>query len=569
MGLQLIKTNYFYPNRKGDGFDKVLLVTKNEKGEKDFTVVNKPVLEYHISNEKADPELEYRSIPEDLTNKYKCYYKDLFQSMVHELNDPEMTEYYNSIVNSPNKQGMRKALNKIHLDYRFHGTDVNIEDYYIGKFLDKHPAEENNYKLTKFFYDIEVDGSTIVGFPEAEQAQCEVNIISACMDMGDYVQFYMFCLNYEESENPSYVEFISNLKENVTPIKEEMMKKAGKEVKIAIKRFRNEVNLIKAFFNTINDLRPDFVMGWNTARFDFPYLYNRLGILLVNEGETIEEVMCPKEFPYKSASYRIDYDHPDAPDNNSIMNVASYSVHMDQQNLYGNLRKGKGKLESYSLDAIAELELGEHKKELTTNIKTQHFDDYLNFFKYSAQDTLLLYLLEEKNQDIEMLNAVSTITRTRVEHCLKKTVCLRNLAAKFYLNDNRIISNNRSALKHKDGKPRGAFVANMTQVAKMGMRLFEDAELSQFVFEEVCDLDLSSLYPSIIIALNLAPETFIKKLNIELFNEQTMEWESCQDVFIDEYIAKDYVFMGDKYCGLPNMDELAELALQEELALVA
>lgn len=464
MGLQLIKTNYFYPQRKGDGYDKVIIVTKDEKGEKDFTVVNKPVLEYNISNEKADPALEYRAISEDLTDKYKCYYKDLYQSMIYNLDDPEMTNYYNAINNNPNRQGMRQALQKIHLDYRFHGTDVNIEDYYIGKFLDKHPAEKNNYKLTKFFYDIEVDGSTIVGFPEAEQAACEVNIISACIDMGDYINFYMFCLNYTEESNPSYVEFMNNLKDNVLPIKKEMMEKIGnsKEVKFNIKRYRNEVNLIKAFFDTINTVKPDFVMGWNTSRFDFPYLYNRLGILLVNDGERIEDVMCPKEFPYKSANYRIDYNNPDAPDNNSTMNVSSYSVHIDQQNLYGNLRKGKGKLESYSLDAISELELNENKKDLTTNIKTQHYDDYLNFFKYSAQDTLLLYLLEEKNQDIEMLNAVSTITRTRVEHCLKKTVCLRNLAAKFYLKDSTILSNNRSALKHKDGKPRGALTYKCT-----------------------------------------------------------------------------------------------------------
>lgn len=453
MGLQFIKSNYFYKQK--DGFDKVLLVTKNEDGEKSFVVVEKPVLEYHVSNEKADPRMEYRSIPEELTYKTKCYYKDLFPSIVQELNDPEVTDYYNRVM-SGERNFIRSKLNKLHLDFRLHGTDVNIEDYYIGKFLDKYPAEENNYKLTKFFYDIEVDGSTIIGFPEAEEAECEVNIISSCMDMGDYLQVYMFCLNYEDDKNPSYAEFMGDLVNRVTVMKEELTKKVNKEVKFSIKRFRSELNLIKAFFDTINDLRPDFVMGWNTSRFDFPYLYNRLGILLYNSDKKIEDIMCPDEFPYKKASYRIDYNNADPTDNNSVCNVACYSVYLDQENLYANLRKGKGKLESYNLDAVAEIELGEHKEELTTNIKTQHFDNYTRFFKYSVQDTILLYLLEEKNKDIEMLNAVYTVTRTRPEHCLKKTVCLRNLAAKFYLKDNRIISNNRSSLKTKDGKPRGA-----------------------------------------------------------------------------------------------------------------
>lgn len=560
MGKQFIKSNYFYKQK--DGFDKIILVTKDENGKKDFMLVERPTLEYYISKDYIDPKVEVRSIPIEDVNKYKCYYKNLYQDMVANLGDEELIGYYNSVINSPTKTGMNKKLSKIHLDNRFHNTDINIEDSYIGRFLNKYPAEENNFPLTKFFYDIEVDGSVIQGFPEAESAECEVNIISACMEEEDCIRMYMFCLNYTEDQNKSYYDFNSNLKPNVLEIKEHLktkLKKAKieKDIKFTIKRFNNEINLIKEFFNVINDKKPDYVLGWNTARFDFPYLYNRLAILTANTNETIESIMCPKEFPYKSVKYRIDNEHPDAPDNNSTMNVSSYSVHIDQQNLYGNLRKQKGKLESYSLDAISEIELGEHKEELTTNIKTQHFDDYYEFFKYSANDTLLLYLLENKGHDIEMLNAIATITKTRPEECLKKTICLRNLADSFYKENGRIISNNRSSLKHKDGKPRGAFVAPMTLVDNMGMELFEGAGLSKYLFEEVCDLDLSSLYPSIILALNLAPETFIMKLCITKTNEN-YEVINVEDVFVDEYIAKDYVFLGEKYLGMPNIEDLID-----------
>ena len=457
MGLQLIKSNYFYKGK--DGFDKIMLVTKNKQGEKDFTIIQKPTIEYYISNDKAEEGVEYRSIPIEHVDMKRCYYKDLYKDIVGNLQDKNLTDYYNMIMANPTK-GMNSKLKKIHLDYRLHGTDVNIEDYYIGKFLDKHPNEENDYGITKFFYDIEVDGSLIVGFPEAEEALVPVNIISACMDRGDYIEMYMFCLHYEENENKSYHEFFNNLVDRVMPIKTELSEKAGKEIKFNIKRYRNEFNLIKAFFDTINTLRPDFVMGWNSHRFDFPYLYNRLAILLSNqEGETIENVMCPKEFPYKSVSYRIDRDKQDACDNASSVNVASYSIHIDQMNLYANLRKGKGQLENYNLDNIAEIELNELKEELETNIKTQHYDNYTNFFKYSAKDTLLLYLIENKVEDLEMLYTIAMITRTRPEQCLKKTVCLRNLASKFFLKNGKVISNNRSSLKEKTGKPRGALNA--------------------------------------------------------------------------------------------------------------
>ena len=552
---QLIKTNYIYPYKTKDKFDKLILITKESDGTKNFSVVEKPVLEYYITKPEFVTGEECRAIELEKTNRFTCYYKDLFSNMINNLNDSKQTQYYKTVMESAASGGIINKLRKIHLDYRFHATDVNIEDYYIGKFLLKYPSQNNNFGLTKFFYDIEVDGSTIIGFPEAELAECEINIISSAMEIDGEINLFMFCLHYTEEENPSYTNFFKNIQEKAGNIKKELEEKCGKKVKIKIKRFTEELNLLKSFFNLINTLRPDFVLGWNSHRFDFPYIYNRLKFLLEGTNETIEDVMCPKEIPYKSVKYRIDTVKQDPSDNNSTVNVLSYSNHIDQQNLYANLRKGKGKLESYSLDAVSEIELGEHKEELETNIKTQHFDNYDNFFKYSCVDTLLLYMLEEKNHDIEMLYAISQITETRVDQCLKKTVCLRNLASKFYKNQGYTISNNRSSLKEKTGKPRGAYVARTDIVKNIGMELFKGSNLSQYLFEEVCDLDLSSLYPSIIIAFNLSPETFIKKINVRK-TEYDQTKTSIEDIVIDDYISKDYVSIGHKYFNLPNMEYL-------------
>lgn len=566
-GLQLIKTDYIQSYKTNDKYDKILMITKDSEGNKGFKVIEKPVITYHVNKPEAPVE-EYRSIEETMTTTRKCYYKDIYSDMVRALNDEDVNTYYAQAQGCANKRDQKAMLKKLHLDFRLHGTDVNIEDHYIGKFLDKYPAVDNNYALTKFFYDIETDISGITGFPDPEEALCPVNIISACIKKGNEVNLYAFALHYDENENPSYVNFMKDLKENVLPMKKEFEEKTGCPVKIILKRFRNEINLIKEFFNVINMEKPDYVMGWNTHRFDFPYLYNRLKVLLYesNSNETIEDIMCPKEFPYKKVSYNIDDYNTDATDNNSTVEVASYSVHIDQQNLYAALRKAKGKMESYSLDAISEKELGEHKEELNTSMKTQFLDDYNNFFKYSLKDTLLLYLLEEKGHDIEMLNAVSTITRTRVEQCLKKTICLRNLAESFYKKGGRILSNNRSSLRTKTGKPRGAFVADLTLIENIGKVIFDGAEPSQFIFEECSDLDLSSLYPSIIMFLNLAPETFIKKYNIPVLNKEEMLYENKADVFIDEWIGEDYVYLGNKYLDLPTAEDIISELKQSKIA---
>ena len=68
-------------------------------------------------------------------------------------------------------------------------------------------------------------------------------------------------------------------------------------------------------------------------------------------------------------------------------------------------------------------------------------------------------------------------------------------------------------------------------------------------------IDLSSLYPSIIIAFNLSPETFIKKINVRK-TEYDQTKTSIEDIVIDDYISKDYVSIGHKYFNLPNMEYL-------------
>lgn len=98
------------------------------------------------------------------------------------------------------------------------------------------------------------------------------------------------------------------------------------------------------------------------------------------------------------------------------------------------------------------------------------------------------------------------------------------------------------------------------------MKLFDGALNSQYMFEEVCDLDLSSLYPSIILAFNLAPETFIKKINVRTVDPYTQEEINVEDVLIDDYISRDYVFLGNKYFNLPNMSQLIKKVKEEELS---
>lgn len=98
-------------------------------------------------------------------------------------------------------------------------------------------------------------------------------------------------------------------------------------------------------------------------------------------------------------------------------------------------------------------------------------------------------------------------------------------------------------------------VAIPENIAKVGMYIYN--ELSRFIFECCTDLDLASLYPSIMRALNISVETCIGKVYIDL--------EGCDgETLIQDYLSGDILNFGSKYLNLPTVAEMVEL-IEEEL----
>lgn len=86
-----------------------------------------------------------------------------------------------------------------------------------------------------------------------------------------------------------------------------------------------------------------------------------------------------------------------------------------------------------------------------------------------------------------------------------------------------------------------------------------NGNLSQFIFKHVTDLDLSSLYPNIQIAFNIAPETFTGALRYTVKDPVTGVVEDKTNDFIDAYNSRDAVKFGIEYYGLPNYQEMEAL----------
>ena len=439
---QLVNTMLINKN-KNNPSTKIVFVRKDKDGNKTFQYVEDVKLKYYYNKPEYMDIGMVNFIEPEKVNGRICRYDDLYKDMASVMNG-KLKNFYIEAVNSG--EGVFSKLRRMHLDYGFHGTDKNIVDSYITAFYKKHNPDENLFGITKAFMDIEVDGSVIVGFPEPSLAEAPVNVITLVCDNG---HVYTLCLKYDTE---TYENCMSQQEELINDLKERY-KDAKWDFKFKIEEFDDELDLIKRFFYIVNEIeRPDFMAAWN-ATFDYQYLYNRI-LKLDADPAT---VCCPEDLEYKGVHIKIDTKNSDPCDKSDLFEFNGYSVYVDQLAIYANLRKS-AKEESYALDYIGGKLLGIHKDKVEGDIKTFHFIDYRKFLFYNIQDAIMLLQIEEKNKDFDLFQKIASLTETRVTHALKKTVCLRNLADKFYRDKGLIISNNRSKLYVKDesSKIRGA-----------------------------------------------------------------------------------------------------------------
>ena len=149
--------------------------------------------------------------------------------------------------------------------------------------------------------------------------------------------------------------------------------------------------LLKWLDHTEQD-HPDIISGWNSEFFDIPYLIIRIAKLLGDD-----------EFKRLS------------PINNVYSRLLTGQFGKEQQKWYISgvscldyldiyKKFSIGLRESYKLDAIAELELGEKKVDYgNTNLSSLADDDWETFVKYNIQDVRLLVKMEDKLRYLERL----------------------------------------------------------------------------------------------------------------------------------------------------------------------
>lgn len=247
---------------------------------------------------------------------------------------------------------------------------------------------------------------------------------------------------------------------------------------------KSEVDLLCGFIEFFKKDPCDILSGWNSAGFDIPYIINRikniLGDAAVNELSPVKRVFF-RTFMGAFGKEQINY-HIDG---------ISCVDYLDIYKRFSFTNR-----ESYKLDYIGELELGEKKvdygeRDLFTLMK----EDWNLFIDYNIQDVRLLVNLEKKLQYIDLLRMLAYIGLTTFEGAMGTLSVITGATAIRARNRGQRVS---TFVRGEDdgSKNPGAYVAEPLQ----GFQ------------ESIVSFDANSLYPNVMISLNMSPETKIGKI---------------------------------------------------------
>ena len=250
---------------------------------------------------------------------------------------------------------------------------------------------------------------------------------------------------------------------------------------------KGEGEMLSMFLDLIEDA--DIHSGWNSEGYDVPYTVNRIKRVLSSDDT---RRFClwgqkPKKREYeKFGKMSETYD-------------TIGRVHMDYLNLYRKYTYEER--HTYRLDAIGEMEVGENKTVYEGTLDQLYNNDFETFIEYNRQDVALLDKLDKKLRFIDLANEIAH----------DNTVLLQTTAGAVAVTEQAIVNEaHRRGMQvpnRRDHEGNTAAAGAYVAFPKKG------------VHEWIGSMDLNSLYPSIIRAMNMAPETIVGQIRPDLTDE--------------------------------------------------
>ena len=356
-------------------------------------------------------------------------------------------------------------------------SDVNeMTRFLIDQYGDSDEVSTGHTVLT---FDIEVEMNS--GLPDTSEAKNAMTSVAG-----------------HDSVTGDYFVYVVN--------KGDRINKTIKGAKV--ESFDTEEGMLVAFLNKWKEINPTIITGWNIDFFDVTYLYNRMKRLL---GESTANQLSPIGKVHWN-KYRNRY------------LIAGVSA-LDYIALYKNFTYTE--LPNYRLDTVAITELGRGKIEYEGNLDQLFRDDLEKFIEYNLVDVELVVDMDKKLQFIQLAQAICHAGHVFYEDFLFSSKWLEGAILTFLRRSGRVAPNKpKREHKPEDWESGGKFTGAYVKEPTPGL------------YKWVYDLDLTSLYPSIIMTLNTSPETKIGKLKdyvVEDHMKGTIETYTIVDDDGNEY----------------------------------
>ena len=225
---------------------------------------------------------------------------------------------------------------------------------------------------------------------------------------------------------------------------------------------------------------PDAITGWNIRTFDIPYLVNRINRML---GEDDVKKLSPwglveeRMVTMRKGQVQI-YD---------LIGIAQ----LDYMDLFMKFGYSFGPQESYRLDHIAYVVLGERKLAYDGTLHTLYQTDHQKFIDYNIKDVDLVDRMEDKIAMITLTLTMAYKAGVNYSDTMGTVAIWDSLIHRTLMSQNIIVPPNNNSFKRDYD---GGYVK----------------EPQCGIHDWVCSFDVNSLYPNIIVQWNMSPETILK-----------------------------------------------------------
>lgn len=249
--------------------------------------------------------------------------------------------------------------------------------------------------------------------------------------------------------------------------------------------FSSEADMLEAFLDLIQPIH--VLSGWNSSGYDIPYLVNRCKRLKLDITRFCigGKEPIPRTFKDK---YNREIKSFDLVGRGHLDYIDLYRKHVPQQR------------QSYKLDFIGEIEVGVKKIAFEGDLGNLWRADFKKFVEYNRRDVELLFKIDAKLGYIDLSNEMAHDTGV----LLKTTVRAVAMTQQAIINEahsrNLIVPSKAGFNDSEEDEDTGPVAGAYVTTPVVGLH------------KHIGVVDLNSLYPSTIRALNMGPETLVGQI---------------------------------------------------------